>query len=752
MINTKRFKILIMSFIALFTLLPAQAFAYNLFDEFQSDYLVTNTLRMIFGGDGKQLTSNSLLTTANTVFVTACLVIAGVLAMYTMLAGSLQTANDGQMLGKKWSSMWVPLKTSLGVAMMLPAFNGWAGAQVVLYWVALQGIWLADATWAAFVNGSNMNQNGVYTNRSVVYQVQPLLDQMIELNVKTIASQRVYEKVENEKKSGSYFMTNSNKPPKFGYSKTSNGNSLVIEYGDQNKVFGSSSLFGQLTYNMTTRDAAANLSMQYSNSLLNMKTMEQEFSILHSAQAISLNDKAYKIATKIMDGNLTSAEMTSLYYEALKTYSDNLNKEGKVIFEKASKNDTKLTMMQDGWVVAWAWFVPISIAQSTMQTSLDNIPVIEQNKLSNAMESKFNNDTLGEVNQYADTAKTYIQEARKSTAKNPDNTYGAIVKSGSTDDSSWGMLINSIMNGNNKTYQSSFNATLFDLSLTGTSFVTPIVKLMSFGDALIDIVNAALIALTTGSIISAVPFFGNAVVAAYALIAPIFAIIISGLLVPAIVLKFVIPMMPLMIGMGIILSYLMQLCKSMFGVMLWMVSFLSPDQDGFVGKQGQGYMLILQLLLKPCLSILGFISSLAIMVPACTLFGALFEIAMPASQSGFRGLLQLIAMSLIYMIVHFNIFKEVLSISHTLPDEIFTWIGGHSNNEMGKYSAGMESASRQAAGGMVATGVGGSKAMTGGLINGVNSLGRRYEQKRRDDAAGKEEHQRNSPSIEITKK
>jgi hypothetical protein len=49
--------------------------------------------------------------------------------------------------------------------------------------------------------------------------------------------------------------------------------------------------------------------------------------------------------------------------------------------------------------------------------------------------------------------------------------------------------------------------------------------------------------------------------------------------------------------------------------------------------------------------------------------GYLFEIAMPVSQSGFSGLLQLIAMSIIYMIINFNVFKELLTISHTLPDE-----------------------------------------------------------------------------------
>ncbi|MFS8295810.1 hypothetical protein RPF65_24520, partial [Enterobacter hormaechei subsp. steigerwaltii] len=48
------------------------------------------------------------------VFLAGILAFGGVLAGYTMLAGTLQTAHDGEMLGKKWSSLWIPIRTTLG--------------------------------------------------------------------------------------------------------------------------------------------------------------------------------------------------------------------------------------------------------------------------------------------------------------------------------------------------------------------------------------------------------------------------------------------------------------------------------------------------------------------------------------------------------------------------------------------------------------------------------------------------------------
>ena len=67
-----------------------------------------------------------------------------------MLAGTLHTANDGEMLGKKWSSLWIPIRTTLGVSMILPIKGGFCAIQLVLIWIAVQGIGLADQTWNAF--------------------------------------------------------------------------------------------------------------------------------------------------------------------------------------------------------------------------------------------------------------------------------------------------------------------------------------------------------------------------------------------------------------------------------------------------------------------------------------------------------------------------------------------------------------------------------------------------------------------------
>ncbi len=93
--------------------------------------------------------------------------LAAFLAAYTLIAGTMSTAHDGEMLGKKWSSMWLPVRTALGTAMILPAAGGFCAAQVMVLWMINQGVGLADTIWNTYA--SNPSDGAVITT-SASYQ------------------------------------------------------------------------------------------------------------------------------------------------------------------------------------------------------------------------------------------------------------------------------------------------------------------------------------------------------------------------------------------------------------------------------------------------------------------------------------------------------------------------------------------------------------------------------------------------------
>lgn len=109
-------------------------------------------LRQIFGtivdggGTGDQ---QSMLGVMMGVFNTAVLFLAMLFVLYTTVKGTVDSAHDGVILGRKMSEIWVPIRTVAGTALLLPLTSGFSLLQVAAIWLAMQGVGVADSIWQA---------------------------------------------------------------------------------------------------------------------------------------------------------------------------------------------------------------------------------------------------------------------------------------------------------------------------------------------------------------------------------------------------------------------------------------------------------------------------------------------------------------------------------------------------------------------------------------------------------------------------
>ena len=97
-------------------------------------------------------TGSSLMGNLFKLFNTAILALGMLFAGYTTFVGILNTAGDGEMLGKGWSSIWVPIKTVAGIALLIPTGSGYCVIQVFMMWLLVQGIGAADTLTGAIVD------------------------------------------------------------------------------------------------------------------------------------------------------------------------------------------------------------------------------------------------------------------------------------------------------------------------------------------------------------------------------------------------------------------------------------------------------------------------------------------------------------------------------------------------------------------------------------------------------------------------
>ncbi len=111
-------------------------------------------LSMIFGSVGGLLSGggSQIMGKMFAVFNAAALAFGGLLLAYLFLMGTLNTAHEGELLGKRYSSIWIPVRAVLGCALLIPKATGYSIIQVIVMWVVIQGIGAADSTWNAAVN------------------------------------------------------------------------------------------------------------------------------------------------------------------------------------------------------------------------------------------------------------------------------------------------------------------------------------------------------------------------------------------------------------------------------------------------------------------------------------------------------------------------------------------------------------------------------------------------------------------------
>ena len=154
----KKFSFLLVTFLLL---LPHLGFAADPFDykhllDFtppESDKSI-QYLSSIFGvvGDVLHGTGSQIMGVMFKVFNSAVLALGGLIVAYTLFVSTLNTAHEGEIMGKKWSSIWIPVRSSVGVALLLPKTTGYSFIQVMIMWVVVQGVGMADSIWDAALN------------------------------------------------------------------------------------------------------------------------------------------------------------------------------------------------------------------------------------------------------------------------------------------------------------------------------------------------------------------------------------------------------------------------------------------------------------------------------------------------------------------------------------------------------------------------------------------------------------------------
>lgn len=673
----------------------------------KNDFLIENILKPVFSYQSDQASPYSQIMS---IFALAITVVAAVLLIFNIVQKLMNTASTGTL---KEVSATTILRWLVGLVLLIPMppSNFGLGVQGVV-WLAGQGVNLANVAYEKW------DLNSTLTNQDLSYNTN-YNNQLLNI-LKTATSSHLCVLSARENVN---ILANGSKPDFAFKARNYNKNQTVYSFGNfASKSLQEQNICGHLTISYpadTQRKTTTSeqLIKWADQSLVNDTELKNSLKQAH-IKAIDklITTDALNIAQNIKKAS--AEQLSSMIESALKNYNNTI----KTTFNNLSifSSDTTNKMKESGIAGAGAWFFKVSLINQQVNKAINNLPSVSSMKTSedhskNCSWYNFLGTSCSSAEKLEHYSSSISADQKVFEMKFTDSLKH--LSANSTD-----KKIATSASADKKADKESDFLDLFKpissvdfnrlnyIDQTTKNIGNPLVKIQSIGQDLATAVQAIILAL--------IAFSWTGIISAVAVVITPFLL---GILIPALLLAFYVPLLPFITWVGALVGWVVMLALSIFGVPLWLLAHLIPDQNGIIGRTGQGYMLILELFLKPVLLFAGYLSALFLLNPVMLLLNSFFGFAAESifdETSSFLYVLYLISIFAIYFVIVNQLLKLLLNLMTEIPDSLFNWLGTNLNKTLSSYGHQLDERSNQS----TATVLAHSAAGLGQLSNGLTSL------------------------------
>lgn len=727
-------------FTSLLCLFPSLLLADSLSLTPPSTDLSMSYLATIFGVVDGVLhgTGSQILGTMFGAFNSIILVMASTILSYVLFVSILNTSHEGEFLGKKWSSIWVPLRTFMGIGLLLPKATGYSMIQILVLWVVVQGIGAADEVWNVALN--YINHNG-----AIVEPIQSLkpgpksgkadnsfligkAGNILKLETCMLAVQNALARQNRNVTStpgptpvpsfmNSLVVTGkasdgSNTGLPIDYTKDKGG---YINFPGQEGLKGTAynkyvGICGNLNWNFIGKtgedDRAYNPAQLTANDSASIAA--RQITIDLGPLAKSLADKLVPSTGKgvvpITYLNADAATFTpntlvdsgedyfAIVKPALRSLNDDASKKYKEFIKSAKDN---------GWILAGSYYYKMarlnqSIRDNTGVHALkDNItPTFSPEYTGSGFNTITDNNVIdnlknnlpvngGVFDQYINA-----EIARAGMSDNPGPEADPSFPKNSAQDG-LGKVANWIMGvifprvyDFESTFANNLNSKNMD----------PIFALTSLGNGLVKMVETVWISIIgaafAGGVVSAIAsifFPGPAIIAnmlvmiVIFLVMPLITVWMIVNLVLGSMLSYYVPFIPFFLFAFGSITWFAVVLEAVLAAPLVALGITHPEGHDFLGKAEQSIMLLASVFLRPLLMVFGFIFGIILSYVAISVFNRGFSIAadyLNEYNGDIFSIVYQLAMMAIYTAAILAIVNRSFAMIYEVPNKVLRWIGG----------------------------------------------------------------------------
>lgn len=661
-------------FLLFIACLPTLGFAAGVFDVPATDKSM-QYLGMVFGGVGSlpiQATGNPLFSTMVYIFNQIVFACAIVIILVTTVIGTINTAQEGEALGKKWSSIWIPARAGIGIYLLLPSVGGYNWIQITVMWFIVQGVGAANALWRQAIE-SNQSQGSLVADT-----------RQADLNnaVGTVAA--IFKNVVCMKKLNDMVLDDPNVARNMGnqfITTTQASDFSSVSFGRENPAPGEAPLCGTVT----VPDVGSNpITGKSDPTDPVVQERRQAFvnAIILSAQALEPS------AVEALNNDSSTWNFSSNWVSAARALQGATQSVSQTF---SSLNDVNQKAIIDGWIHAGAYYfqlvatgvykdVEVSLGGASM-----NVP-----SLNTILGQSTATQLINAVNGATTNYQAYVQNDPNLEPISPaEAVEGGIIpiQTGAPSGEISGVF-NAIFGSSFFSDQASkLGAQITTGCLSGSTdpnqqLGDPVTCMASFGAGMASTAEvvfwSALVAIflmwLVTSIMECVQPVANTFNFLLSIVIPIASLMLMLIWAAGISLALYVPMIPFLVFTFASLSWIILVIEAMLGAPLIALTLIIPSEDE-IGKAGHAIVILLGLFLRPALMILGFIFGQKLLMVAIGMLNFGFAGTMGMTLSTGVGPFGFITIIMLYSGIAVGLVHEAFSLIYVLPDKVLRWMG-----------------------------------------------------------------------------
>lgn len=599
---------------------------------------------------------------------------------WVSIIGTLNSAQDGEVLGKRWSSTWVPLRFIFGTALMVPLTTGYSTAQHVILWLAVAGSGGGSAVWSQAMDG--------FAGSQVSAALQdPMHERKVQVLFKDILRAEVCLATLTEGTGQAHGITivpgEFNIKLHYGLAGTTQrdqcGTVTTLTMGEnptpgssQFSLRSSSGFLGSSAevagYAAQDAQATRGALQQLLNRQAELITAASEGPLRQAAALIAARSAEAGGAGAALNDNELRTLVSGAVSAATRQYINGIAAPTGAAINSIQGDltgfveDSRLA----GWMMAGPTFYQMAAIRSKMNETVNALPTYGDGSLFTS--SVAGGLTTKDVVTDLDAMYTRVENGFQGSTTNGFNPGDSFAK--------WvGELV--AFDPANDSHALVQIKDKGDYMMTaGQAIAVAAYGMSKLGDgvggSIVSGVTSVFGKFTPSGLLGSVlSELGKASI-------PVLYALAGAMFFAGITMSLILPTLPFLLSIGAVLGWLMAVFSAVVAAPIWLAGHLNPDGDGFAGQRAAGgYMILLETATRPLFIVLGLIGAFLILDPMCKFVAIAFSATVNSVQANsVTGLASIAVLVCLYVVVIWTVVRTSLTLTYDLAQKVYQWIGG----------------------------------------------------------------------------